>query len=86
MRMGCDLKQQQKDWLALFEDAEQHAPLGTSLKRWLLGGDNIPVLAAVFDLPSYDDEVVSDLFGEESYFADPEKFWSLQTAAIEAKK
>jgi ParB family chromosome partitioning protein len=79
-------KQQQKDWLALFEDAEQHAPMGHGLKRWLLGGENIPTSAAIFEPTTYDGEIVSDLFGEESYFADPEEFWALQTAAIEAKK
>ena len=75
-------KQQQKDWLLLFEDPEQHAPRGTNLKRWLLGGSQIPTTNAIFDLASYKGEIVSDLFGEESYFANPDTFWSLQNEAI----
>jgi ParB family transcriptional regulator, chromosome partitioning protein len=39
-------KQQQKDWLRLFEDPEQHAPRGSNLKRWLLGGSKIPTINA----------------------------------------
>jgi ParB family chromosome partitioning protein len=75
-------KQQQKDWLLLFEDPEQHAPKGTNLKRWLLGGTQIPTTNAIFDLTSYKGEIVSDLFGEESYFANPDAFWALQNEAI----
>jgi ParB family transcriptional regulator, chromosome partitioning protein len=62
-------KQQQKDWLLLFEDPEQHAPKGGNLKRWLLGGSQIPTTNAIFDITTYKGEIVSDLFGEESYFA-----------------
>jgi ParB family transcriptional regulator, chromosome partitioning protein len=75
-------KQQQKDWLLLFEDPEQHAPKGTNLKRWLLGGSQIPTTNAIFDIANYKGEIVSDLFGEESYFANPDTFWPLQLEAI----
>ncbi|MCC7483083.1 MAG: ParB/RepB/Spo0J family partition protein [Hyphomicrobiales bacterium] len=75
-------KQQQKDWLALFEDSEQGAPRGSNLKRWLLGGSQIPTTNAIFDLATYKAEIVSDLFGEESYFASPDTFWTLQNEAI----
>ena len=75
-------KQQQKDWLLLFEEPEQHAPRGGNLKRWLLGGSQIPTTNAIFDLANYKGDVVSDLFGEESYFANPDKFWTLQNEAI----
>jgi ParB family chromosome partitioning protein len=75
-------KQLQKDWLALFEDPEQQAPRGSYLKRWLLGGCQIPTSVAIFDLASYTGEIVSDLFGEESYFASPDTFWTLQNEAI----
>ena len=75
-------KQQQKDWLLLFEDPEQHAPKGANLKRWLLGGSQIPTTNAIFDIANYKGEIVSDLFGEESYFANPDKFWTLQLEAI----
>ena len=79
-------KQQQKDWLALYEDEEQQAPMGQSLKRWLLGGQNISTKNALFDLATYQGEIVSDLFGEESYFANPDSFWALQDKAIAAKR
>jgi ParB family transcriptional regulator, chromosome partitioning protein len=79
-------KQQQKDWLLLFEDPEQHAPKGTNLKRWLLGGTQIPTTNAIFDLVNYKGEIVSDLFGEESYFANPDTFWTLQNGAIATLK
>jgi ParB family transcriptional regulator, chromosome partitioning protein len=75
-------KQQQKDWLSLFEDPEQHAPRGTNLKRWLLGGSQIPTSNAIFDITTYKGEIVSDLFGEESFFANPDTFWPLQNEAI----
>lgn len=79
-------KQQQKEWLALFEDPEQQAPRGSYLKRWLLGGSQIPTTNAMFDLASYTGEIVSDLFGEESYFANPDTFWTLQNEAIAKRK
>jgi ParB family transcriptional regulator, chromosome partitioning protein len=79
-------KQQQKDWLCLYEDEEQQAPMGQGLKRWLLGGQNISTKNALFDLASYQGEIVSDLFGEESYFANPDSFWALQDNAIAAKR
>jgi ParB family transcriptional regulator, chromosome partitioning protein len=79
-------KQQQKDWLALWEDEEQHAPTGQYLKKWLLGGENIPTSVALFDLASYQGQIITDLFGEEQFFADPQAFWTLQDAAIQAKR
>lgn len=79
-------KQQQKDWLALWDDEEQHAPRGTYLKKWLLGGENIPTSVALFDLGQYQGEIITDLFGEEKFFAHLDGFWALQDAAIQAKR
>jgi ParB family transcriptional regulator, chromosome partitioning protein len=79
-------KQQQKDWLVLWDDEEQHAPRGNTLKKWLLGGENIPTSVALFDLGQYQGEVITDLFGEEKFFANVEGFWALQDAAINAKR
>ena len=79
-------KQQQKDWLALYEDEEQQAPMGQGLRRWLLGGQNISTKNALFELATYQGEIVSDLFGEESYFGNPDSFWALQDKAIAAKR
>jgi ParB family transcriptional regulator, chromosome partitioning protein len=79
-------KQQQKDWLVLWDDEEQHAPRGSYLKKWLLGGENIPTTVALFDLASYQGQIITDLFGEEQFFADPQAFWTLQDAAIQTKR
>jgi ParB family transcriptional regulator, chromosome partitioning protein len=79
-------KQQQKDWLLLFEDPEQHEPRGSNLKRWLLGGTQISTINAIFDITTYKGEIVSDLFGEESYFTNPDTFWPFQLDAIAALK
>jgi ParB family transcriptional regulator, chromosome partitioning protein len=79
-------KQQQKDWLALWEDEEQQAPTGHYLKKWLLGGENIPTSVALFDLARYQGQIITDLFGEEQFFADPQAFWALQDAAIQGKR
>jgi len=78
-------KVRQRDWLGLFDDPDTHCPTGHQLKAWLFGGTSVPVGAALFDLADYPGEVVSDLFGEERFFADTVSFWSAQTPAIEAK-
>jgi ParB family chromosome partitioning protein len=75
-------KSQQKAWLGLFDDPDQRAPLGAQLKAWLFGGVSIPTKHALFPLETYPGQVVADLFGEDSYFADAEAFWPLQNAAI----
>src|SRR6185437_3632921 len=46
---------------------------------------SIPTSAAIFDLATYEGELVTDLFGEDSYFASADAFWAAQNAAIEAK-
>lgn len=78
-------KARQRDWLALVDDPEARCPTGHSLKAWLFGGASVSVSAALFDVADYPGEVVSDLFGEERYFADTAMFWAAQNAAIEAK-
>jgi len=78
-------KAQQKAWLALFDDPEQRAPTGSQLKAWLFGGASIPTRHALFVLDDYPGQVVADLFGEDSYFADPDLFWTHQNAAIAAR-
>lgn len=75
----------QREWLALFEADPLRCPMGHSLKAWLFGGQTIPTKAALFDLASYDGATVSDLFGDDSYFACADTFWAAQNAAIEAK-
>lgn len=79
-------KAQQKEWLALFDSPESYAPTGQRLKEWLCGGDLIATKAALFDPAHYTGPIVSDLFGEDSYFADPDLFWRLQREAVEERR
>ncbi len=79
-------KSQQKAWLALFDDESAYCPTGHQLKAWLFGGTAIAVKHALFDVAEVKLTIVSDLFGEDSFFADADAFWSAQMAAIEARK
>jgi ParB family chromosome partitioning protein len=78
-------KAQQKEWLAMLDDPNAYCPTGSQLKAWLFGGMSIPASAAIFDLASYEGELVTDLFGEDRYFASSDAFWTAQNAAIAAK-
>ncbi|MBL4595881.1 MAG: ParB/RepB/Spo0J family partition protein [Robiginitomaculum sp.] len=78
-------KAQQKEWLALVSGKKTHAPTGYQLKRWLLGGDNIKTSQALFDLAKCKGTIVTDLFGDDDYFAEPEQFWVMQMEAIEQR-
>jgi ParB family chromosome partitioning protein len=78
-------KAQQKEWLAMLDDPNAYCPTGSQLKAWLFGGASIPTNAAIFDLASFEGELVTDLFGEDSYFASADAFWAAQNLAIEAK-
>jgi ParB family chromosome partitioning protein len=78
-------KAQQKEWLAMLDEPQAYCPTGSQLKAWLFGGASIPASAAIFDLAAYEGELVTDLFGEDSYFASADAFWAAQNAAIEAK-
>ena len=75
-------KAQQKEWLALLNDKDAYAPTGHSLKQWLFGGQPIATGVALFDLASYPGQIVTDLFGDEGYFADSSAFWEAQRAAV----
>ncbi|MDP9421505.1 MAG: ParB/RepB/Spo0J family partition protein [Pseudomonadota bacterium] len=77
-------KAQQKEWLAMVDDPKAYCPCGSQLKAWLFGGMSIPTTTAIFDLASYDGEIVSDLFGDDTYFASADAFWAAQNAAVEA--
>ncbi len=72
----------QREWWALFKDGDAHVPTGHALKRWLLGGDNIPTDHALFALENYQGAIITDLFGDHRYFDDAAKFWELQNAEI----
>ncbi|MEM9046792.1 MAG: ParB/RepB/Spo0J family partition protein [Pseudomonadota bacterium] len=73
---------QQKAWWALMKAEEAYVPTGQRLKDWLFGGAHIPVGNALFDVESSGLAVVSDLFGEEAYFADSLAFWKHQNEVI----
>ena len=75
-------KARQREWLDLFDDPAAYCPTGHNVKAWACGGASIPVRAALFDLDRYTGQIVSDLFGEDRYFADPQAFWASQEAAI----
>lgn len=79
-------KSQQKAWLALHDDPDAYAPTGQRLKAWLFGGQSISTAVALFSLDQYSGQIVSDLFGEESYFADAEAFWTCQRAAVAERR
>ncbi len=79
-------KSQQKEWLALFEAEDSRAPMGSDLKHWLFGGQSVSTKVALFPQEDYPGEIISDLFGEERYFADAKLFWQKQNAAVAARK
>lgn len=74
-------KKQQRDWWALYK-SDDYAPEGYRLKQWLFGGNSIATENALFDLADYKGSIISDLFGDDQYFADSDKFWMLQNQAI----
>ena len=76
-------KAQQREWLGLVDCPEKHAPTGAQLKAWLFGGSAIAAKVAMFDVANYAGEIISDLFGEDSYFADADVFWTAQMAEVE---
>ncbi len=76
----------QKEWWALFKSEDEYAPTGRELKAWLLGGKDIPVQNALFDLDSYGGAIITDLFGDKQYFDDADAYWELQNAAIAQAK
>ena len=79
-------KAQQKAWLALLDDPEQRAPTGSQLKAWLFGGASIPTKHALFALDDYPGQIRADLFGEDSWFVEPDVFWRCQNEAIAGRR
>ncbi|MBO9623950.1 MAG: ParB/RepB/Spo0J family partition protein [Sphingomonas sp.] len=79
-------KSQQRAWLALAEDPDAYAPTGYQLKAWLFGGQSISTTHALFDVAASGLATVSDLFGDDSYFADADAFWRAQNEAVAARR
>ncbi|NRA88359.1 MAG: ParB/RepB/Spo0J family partition protein, partial [Rhizobiales bacterium] len=70
---------QQKKWLKLQKKNDE--PRTWQLKQWLFDGE-LKLSAALFPLEDYKGQIVTDLFGEEGYFTNSKKFWSLQNRYI----
>jgi len=79
-------KNQQKAWLALYDDPDAYVPTGHQLKAWLFGGQSIKAVHALFDVEASGLQTIADLFGEDRYFVDADAFWTAQNAAIAAKR
>jgi ParB family chromosome partitioning protein len=75
-------KTKQAEWLRLAKDDEQNTPRRGWLKEWIVGEEQISTSHALFDLKDYKGTILTDLFGEQEYFADPDKFWTLQNTKI----
>ena len=77
---------QQREWFDLWNDDDaEYVPTGRQLKAWLLGGEHISTDKALFDLNKYHGyagQILTDLFGEESVFADAATFWKCQNEAL----
>ncbi len=78
-------KKQQAEWFKLYEDPEERAPQAWQLKQWLFGAE-IKTSSALFPLENYKGSIVADLFGDDGYFDDAEKFWKLQNQSIAEKR
>lgn len=50
-----------------------------------MGGAATSTSLALFDLAGYPGEIVSDLFGEDSYLACASDFWAAQMVAVEER-
>jgi len=75
-------KSKQAEWLKLAKDEEQETPRRGWLKEWIVGEEQISTAHALFDLKDYKGAILTDLFGEQEYFADPDMFWTLQNTKI----
>ncbi|PHS08475.1 MAG: chromosome partitioning protein ParB [Blastopirellula sp.] len=78
-------KKQQTEWLKLHNAPDEHAPRSWRLKQWLFGGE-IKTSSALFPLDTYKGGIITDLFGEDGYFDDAEKFWKLQNQSIATER
>ena len=83
-RLALATPKQQRAWLKRYRDPEQYAPQGSQLKAWLCGGAAMATEVALFPLADYPGRIITDLFGEETFFDDSATFWTLQNQAIAA--
>jgi len=77
--------EQQAEWLRIYENEDERAPMGRNCKAWVTGGTTITTDKALFDLEDYEGQITTDLFGEHGVFADADQFWQAQSKAIAAQ-
>jgi len=77
---------QQRAWMKQYRDPAQYVPQGRHLKAWLCGGEAIVTEVALFPLERYPGRLVTDLFGDQTFFDDSAQFWTLQYQAIAARR
>src|SRR3546814_14393981 len=65
---------------------DAYCPTGHQLKEWLFGGASIKVENALFDAEASGLAIISDLFGDDRYFADSDGFWKQQNVVIEERR
>lgn len=75
-------KDQQKEWMRRYHSEDERAPMGRNCRAWVTGGVAITIDKALFDIEHFEGEVIGDLFGDHSVFADPDAFWTAQSSAI----
>ena len=78
-------KAQQDEWLRLYHDENERAPMGRQARAWIAGGAAITTDKALFDLAAFKGEICNDLFGEHGVFSSAEAFWEAQSRAIAAR-
>ena len=76
-------KKKQREWVKLEKTDEE--PGDWVLKEWLFGGE-LELGNALFPVEAYNGQIVTDLFGEEGYFDNSDKFWKLQNQQIAEKR
>lgn len=75
-------KAQQEEWLRLYRDEHEHAPMGRQCRAWIAGGAAITTDRALFNIASYEGEIANDLFGDFGVFASADQFWEAQSRAV----
>ncbi len=78
-------KAQQEEWLRLYRSDEESAPFGRQCRAWIAGGAAITADKALFNIASYEGEIVADLFGDFGVFASADDFWEAQSRAVCAR-
>jgi ParB family chromosome partitioning protein len=62
------------------------APRGHDLKQWLFGTDQLATGAALFPLEHYKGDIITDLFGDLSFFADADALGPAERCRLQASR